>query len=295
MFVSMTGYGRASQSIGDRELTIELKTVNHKGMEIVVRAPMDFAPLENKIIKYIGQFVRRGRADVFVGFTQSNSQPESNIELDDALAKHYCHTIRELASQLNISNEITIGQLINLPGVIKTQSSSSKYPASWELIQPILNQAVNALMSMRKTEGKELQKDIMARIKNVEQNVKKIHKLIPQAIKTRQTKLKENISILFEKQDVKIDPNQVAAAAITLLDQCDVTEELVRVDSHLAQFHDTAKSGDSAGRRLDFILQELFREFTTIGSKTNHADIGRLVVDIKTDLDKIKQQIANIE
>lgn len=293
--VSMTGYGRGTISVGDRELTIEIKTVNHKGLEIVVRSPSDFACLENQIIKHAGQYLRRGRVELFIGFITPTNQTETSVELDHQLAKQYFRSLQGLAAQLQISPEITIGQLFALPGILKTQTNGAKIPVSWEMIQPALESALNSLTAMRKTEGEELQKDILARINTVEQNVKKIHKFVPQAIKTRQMKLKENVKALFERNEFKIEPNQVFAAAITLLDQCDITEELVRVDSHLAQFHETVISDDAAGRRLDFILQELFREFTTIGSKTNHAEIGRLVVDIKTDLDKIKQQIANIE
>lgn len=293
--VSMTGYGRGNQSIGDRELAIEIKTVNHKGLEIVVRSPVDFVSLENQIIKYAGQYLRRGRVEIYIGFNSPMSQPETRIELDEAVAKQYYRFVQGLAAQLHVPLEITIGQLLALPGILKTQGNGSPVAVSWEMIQPALENALQSLLAMRKTEGEELQKDIVARINAVGQNVKKIHKFIPQAIKSRQAKLKENIKALFERNEFKLDSNQVAAAAITLLDQCDVTEELVRVDSHLAQFHETVNSDDAAGRRLDFILQELFREFTTIGSKTNDADIGRLVVDIKTDLDKIKQQVANIE
>ncbi len=293
--VSMTGYGRGNQSIGDRELAIEIKTVNHKGLEIVVRSPVDFVLLENQIIKYAGQYLRRGRVEIYIGFNSPMSQPETRIELDEAVAKQYYRFVQGLAAQLHVPLEITIGQLLALPGILKTQGNGSPVAVSWEMIQPALENALQSLLAMRKTEGEELQKDIVARINAVGQNVKKIHKFIPQAIKSRQAKLKENIKALFERNEFKLDSNQVAAAAITLLDQCDVTEELVRVDSHLAQFHETVNSDDAAGRRLDFILQELFREFTTIGSKTNDADIGRLVVDIKTDLDKIKQQVANIE
>ncbi len=297
MFISMTGYGRASKTLKGKELVLEIKSVNHKGCEVSTRTANELSSMEPRIIQAIKSRVERGRVDVTAYFMKGNNTPESRparVSLETIAA--YQVEFKKIGKKLNLEPPTELEDYLGLPGVIVQESGNSQEsPVSWADVEPLVNKALDGLIDMRKKEGTKLGKDISARIKNLEQLSKDLRKLAPLAQKERLSDLHRDLEKLLKNSPAKCETPQVTSIAANFLESTDVTEELVRVESHIAQFKQAVKSTSQLGRKLDFIFQELFREFNTIGSKTSHPDMGQKVVEAKTELDKMKQQIANIE
>ena len=296
MFISMTGFGRATKTVHGKELVIEIKSVNHKGLDVFVRSPQELNALEPNIIQCIKSKMERGRVELAIYFTKKSASGNiPTTKINPEVAEYYIQQLKKIAHQQKISDEIRMGDIVNLPGVVSTESPSVDSSYTWADIAPAVDKAVEALLVMRKKEGAQLQKDIVNRIKFIELTAKKVKKLVPIARKQREAQLHQDVQDLLKETKVKVEANQIISIAVGYLDQTDITEELVRVESHIQQFYETMKISQALGRKIDFILQEMFREFNTIGSKTSHPDIGRMIVEIKAELEKLKQQIANIE
>jgi len=297
MIRSMTGYGRISAHINHWEIKVELKSVNHKGLEISIRAPKELAEFESAIYSFIAKQVHRGRIDVYISLTKTAETGVPNASIDQELARYYLDLLQQLARNMQISDEIKLAELISLPGIIKINSEPKDGEESekltWGNIEPIIANAIEELTTLREQEGDSLAEDIYSRLTQVELDVENIKKLAPEVVVGYRQRLQSKLDNLVE--DREFDPVRVAQEIALLAERSDITEELVRIESHLDQFRNTMESDSAIGRRLDFILQELFREISTTGAKASHAGIAELVVDVKTELDKIKQQIQNIE
>jgi uncharacterized protein (TIGR00255 family) len=297
MIRSMTGYGRASGHINSWEIKVELKSINHKGLEISIRSPKELAEFESTIYTFISKQIQRGRIDVYINITPIVTSTIPDIIIDTELAKYYFSSLQQLARELQISKELSLSELAELPGVVRvsTEQKQAEEPdkIAWEHIEPIIANAVAELTGAREREGDSLAEDIYSRVTQVELNVETVKKLTPEVVTGYRQRLQSKLDNLV--QDREFDPTRIAQEVALLAERSDITEELVRIESHLDQFRNTMESDGAIGRRLDFILQELFREISTTGAKASHAGIAELVVDIKTELDKIKQQIQNIE
>ncbi|MDI6783484.1 MAG: YicC/YloC family endoribonuclease, partial [bacterium] len=283
MIRSMTGYGRASAHINNLEFKVELKSVNHKGLEISIRAPKEFAELESAIYSFIAKQIQRGRIEVYINLTQITESSVPNVVIDQEIARYYLNVFKQLARDLQISEEIKLSELIELPGVVRASNEPKQTEASeslvWENIEPIIATAVAELTSAREREGDLLAEDVYSRLTHIELDVKNIQKLAPEVVTGYRQRLQTKLNNLVEDRD--FDPIRIAQEIALLAERSDITEELVRIDSHLDQFRNTMESEGAIGRRLDFILQELFREISTTGAKASHAGIAELVVDIK--------------
>jgi uncharacterized protein (TIGR00255 family) len=294
---SMTGYGRASGHINSWEIKVELKSINHKGLEISIRSPKELAEFESAIYSFISKQIQRGRIDIYINLTPIVTTSTPNIIIDTEQAKYYLNSLQQLARELKIPEELSISELAELPGVVRVgnEQKQTEEPGKivWEHIEPIITNAVAELTVAREREGDSLAEDIYSRLTLVELNVGTIKKLAPEVVIGYRQRLQSKLDNLV--QDREFDPTRIAQEVALLAERSDITEELVRIESHLDQFRNTMESDGAIGRRLDFILQELFREISTTGAKASHAGIAELVVDIKTELDKIKQQIQNIE
>ena len=297
MIRSMTGYGRTAVHINGWEIKVELKSVNHKGLEISIRAPKEFAELESAIYSFISKQIQRGRIDVYINLTQIAGTSVPNVIIDTELVRYYLNALQQLARDLQISEEIKLSELTGLPGVVRISNDQKQSEESenivWENIEPIIANAVAELTSAREREGDTLAEDIYSRLTHIELDVENIQKFAPEVVTGYRQRLRTKLNNLVE--DREFDPIRIAQEIALLAERSDITEELVRIESHLDQFRNTMESDGAIGRRLDFILQELFREISTVGAKASHPGIAELVVDIKTELDKIKQQIQNIE
>ncbi len=297
MFISMTGFGRSSRNVQGKELVIEIKSVNHKGCDVFVRSSQELSSLEPHIIQYVKEKVQRGRFDITAYFMKSgltgSAAQGASINLETL--EYYQDTFQKVSRKMKLAAPDKLETFLNLPGVLVLEANGSSKDWKWEDIKSLMEEAIKGLMEMRAKEGAKLQKDIVARMKFIEKSIKSIKKLAPKSQKEREERLHQELHRLVEESVDKVDQGTLASIAMGCLEQTDITEEIVRVESHIIQFYETVKAGQAAGRKLDFIFQELFREFNTMGSKTPHSELGRIVVDVKTELDKLKQQIANIE
>ncbi|MFB3894823.1 MAG: YicC/YloC family endoribonuclease [bacterium] len=297
MIRSMTGYGRATGHVNSWDIKVELKSINHKGLEISVRSPKELAEFESTIYTFITKQIQRGRIDVYINLTLIATTTTPNVVIDTELAKYYVNSLQQLARELHISESLSISEVIVLPGVVRMSNVQEQVEESekivWEQIEPVITNAIAELTISREREGDSLAEDIYSRVTRVELNVGTIKKLAPEVVTGYRQRLQSKLDNLIPDQE--FDPTRIAQEVALLAERSDITEELVRIESHLDQFRNTMESDGAIGRRLDFILQELFREISTTGAKASHAGIAELVVDIKTELDKIKQQIQNIE
>lgn len=305
MLRSMTGYGRASRKLNHLNLVIQIKSTNHRGLDIFVRAPKEWMQFEPNIYEFIRGRIYRGRIDVFMDIEYPEPETENlqigRVKVNVALAREYYNALKELAEELQIpSTNITLSELADMPDVIeynKFEKTDELTKIEWETILPVLEEATASLIKMREEEGRKLEVDILDRLNKIETDLNKIQILAPQAVEKHYQQLKNILnSLTGEPSESFLKDERITKEIALYASQCDISEELIRLGSHINQFKETLnKSNEPQGRRLDFIIQELFREISTVGAKANHAEIGILVVDIKTELEKIRQQVQNIE
>jgi uncharacterized protein (TIGR00255 family) len=290
---SMTGFGRGEAVITGKRITVEIKSVNHRYCEVATRLPRIYSALEEKIRRTVQARVSRGRLDVFVNVVQEGEKT-ALVKVDKGLAMAYYNSLRELGELLQISPEITAEQLSHFPGVLVLQEEEDDLDILWSGLEEAINLAMDSLVEMREIEGNRLNYDIIHRIGKIEQFINEISVQEPKVVNNYRERLSNRVRELISDQLV-VDESRLATEVAVFAERCNITEELVRLNSHLTQFRQLINSDDSIGRKLDFLVQELHREANTIGSKANDAEISHLVVEIKSELEKIREQIQNVE
>lgn len=293
MLRSMTGFGRGEAVITGKRITVEIKSVNHRYCEVATRLPRIYSALEEKIRRTVQARVSRGRLDVFVNVVQEGEKT-ALVKVDKGLAMAYYNSLRELGELLQISPEITAEQLSHFPGVLVLQEEEDDLDILWSGLEEAINLAMDSLVEMREIEGNRLNYDIIHRIGKIEQFINEISVQEPKVVNNYRERLSNRVRELISDQLV-VDESRLATEVAVFAERCNITEELVRLNSHLTQFRQLINSDDSIGRKLDFLVQELHREANTIGSKANDAEISHLVVEIKSELEKIREQIQNVE
>ena len=287
---SMTGFGRAKLEKNDRIYNIEIKSVNHKYSDISVKLPKSLIYVEDKIKKQISA---RGKIDVFVSF-ENYSAKGKDIIVNEELVKKYLEKFKLLAEQNNLSQEIPVAEIIKLPEVLTIKETEDEEDAIQSELLECLEQAINNFVEMREAEANKIKEDLEARINDVEQSVQKISTYSTRLVEEYVVKLEERIKEIL-KTDV-IDEARLAMEVVLYADKCSVEEELTRLKSHIDQFRTLINSKEGpVGKKLDFLIQEMNRETNTMGSKSGSLEITNLVVDIKTKLEDIREQIQNIE
>jgi uncharacterized protein (TIGR00255 family) len=266
--------------------------VNRKQSDIVINLPRDLISLEPQIRQTINENISRGRTNVVVSYHNGSSAPRQ-LALDVDLARSYHDAMRALQKELNAPGEITIGAILQAPGVMRTPEESFDSSAAWPAIERALRAALNELIKMREREGKHLAKDLIRRLKAMRKQIKEIRGLHPDVVKKYRAALLERI----QKAGLPIgtDDERLVKEVSFFADRSDVSEELTRVESHLAQFAHHLRRHEPVGRTLEFITQEIFRELNTLGAKANDAGISQRVVACKAELEKIREQIQNLE
>jgi uncharacterized protein (TIGR00255 family) len=289
---SMTGYGHGETDYNGTKFTVELNSVNRKQSDIVVSLPRDLAALESQIRQTVNENISRGRTNVVVSYHNGSSGPRK-LALDVDLARSYHDAMRALQKELNAPGEITIGAILQAPGVMRTPEESIDSSEAWPAIERALRSALNELIKMREREGKHLAKDLIRRLKAMRKQIKEIRGLYPEVVKKYRAALLERI----QKAGLPIaaDDERLIKEVSFFADRSDVSEELTRVESHLAQFAHHLRRHEPVGRTLEFITQEIFRELNTLGAKANDAGISQRVVVCKAELEKIREQIQNLE
>ena len=291
MIKSMTGYGKANTSKNLREYQIEIKSVNHRYLDVSVKMPRNLSYLEEEIKKIISEKLTRGKVDVFVTFN-NNSLEGREIKINTEIARMYIKELRDLAESEGIIADIPVTEISKLPDVLTIQTNQDDETIKNELDE-VTQEAVNNLVEMRKVEGEKIAQDLQARIDDVDEKVKKISSLSTGLIEEYVVKLNTRIRELL--QDQKIDEARLAQEVVIYADKCSIQEEVTRLHSHIYQFRELLRSNEAVGKKLDFMIQEMNRETNTIGSKANNLERTNEVINIKTHLENIREQVQNIE
>ena len=293
MIKSMTAFGRAEKEVDDRTYTAEIRTLNGRYLEISVRAPRQLLPLEERIRKLVATRVSRGRVDVFVR-VKNGAETISEIEVNLPLAKAYYEALLELNKALEIEEKVGLATLLGFEKIVVVTEPEADLEKTWATLSSCMDEALQDADAMRMSEGKAIYQDFQKRLQSVEEVLSGIKALAPSVLATYHDRLNERLSMLTDGK-VELDPNRLAQEAAFLVDKSDITEEIVRAESHLKQFRSMIESEGPAGRALDFLLQELNREVNTIGSKGGEAQLSHMVVAVKSELEKIREQVQNIE
>ena len=288
---SMTGFGRANIAANSREFTVEIKSVNHKYNDITLKAPRSLMGLEDKIRKTVLNKIARGKIDIYINYLNYGVEGK-NVIINKKLAQLYIDELRELARENNVSDNITITEITKLPDVLNVEESEDT-DKLWSELLNCLNLALEKFLQMRKNEGEKIKQDLKIRIKKVEENVNKISGYSTGLIDEYVVKLENRVNEIL-KTDV-VDKNRLMQEIVIYSDKCSVEEELTRLKSHISQFNELIEKDEPVGKRLDFLIQEMNREVNTIGSKSGSIDITNCVIDLKTILEDIREQIQNIE
>jgi uncharacterized protein (TIGR00255 family) len=288
----MTGYGRGEIDNDGAKFSVELHSVNRKQSDIVVNLPRELAELEPRIRQTINEKVSRGRTNVLVAY-QSGANGTRKLALDTALARSYHEAMRALQKELGAPGEITIGTILQAPGVMRISEESLNADEAWPAIERALALALAELIKMREREGKHLAKDLIQRLKLIRKEIKQIRALYPDVVKKYRATLLDRI----QKAGLEISTSdeRLVKEVTFFADRADISEELTRLESHLAQFAHHLRKNEPVGRKLEFITQEIFRELNTLGAKSNDADISQHAVASKAELEKIREQIQNLE
>ncbi len=292
MIKSMTGYGKGQFVGNDATYSVEIKTVNHRYADVSVKLPRALMFLEGELKKYVAQRLTRGKIDLFVN-RETAEQTQLVPVLNEALAGEYAKLFRSMSAQFNLGAEIPLSLIASQRDVIQLQEVNIDEELVRSNLSNALALAVDAVEKMRAQEGAVLQQDIQQRLDVVEQMLTEIAARAPQVVVEWQQKLHTRIERL--QNGIEVDPQRIAQEVAIVADRCDICEELVRFDSHLLQFRQLFTAEDAVGRQMDFLLQELNRETNTMGSKSNDAELTRQVVAIKAELEKIREQVQNIE
>ena len=291
MIKSMTGYGKAFLSKDLREYQMEIKSLNHRYLDISIRMPRVLSYLEEDIKKEISKKVKRGKIDVYINF-ENNSTEGKEIKINTEIAKMYIKELRNLAQEENLQDNIEVTEISKFPDVLSVKSTQEDETIKQEVIE-LTKIATDKLVEMRRNEGNKLAEDLLIRIKAITEKVKQISTLSTGLIEEYVVKLEGRIKEILKNHE--IDENRLAQEVVIYADKCSIEEEVTRLNSHILQFEQFLNSEEAIGKKLDFMVQEMNRETNTIGSKANNLQITNGVIDIKTELENIREQIQNIE
>ena len=292
MINSMTGYGKGEARQDDITVTVEIKTVNHRYADISVKLPRTFLSLENGVRKQVAAVVGRGKVDVYVNYELA-SEAQAVPKLNNELAEAYHKLFVGLAGKLNLQDRISIDHIINQRDVVQVEEAEIDEATLETCLRSATAGALESLLAMRTAEGEETRKDIEDRLNVTETILAQIEQRAPQVPAEWQERLTERLERL--QQNVEWDPQRVAQEIAVFTDRCDISEEITRFKSHLVQFRGMLDDSEPVGRRMDFLVQELNREVNTMGSKSNDAELTTAVVTLKSELEKIREQVQNIE
>lgn len=290
MIRSMTGYGRGKYEVDSREYTVEIKSVNNRFCDISVKLPRSISYLEDKIKKEITSKVSRGKIDVFITF-YNNSTKGKSIKFNRELASMYIAELRELAKENSINSDIQVTEISKFPDVLTVENDEDE-ELIWNELKIPLEEAISNFINMKETEGKKIYEDLSSRIEDIQNKINIISENSTRLIKDYVVKLETRIKELLNTEN--IDENRLAMETVIYADKCSVEEEITRLNSHVSQFKSLIKE-NVVGKKLDFLIQEMNRETNTIGSKSSSIEITNLVVEMKTQIEDIREQIQNME
>ena len=289
---SMTGYGRSMKAFGSHEITVEVRAVNHRFFEFNCRLPRQYSFLEEKLKTLFATKISRGKVEAYVSIVCTDGS-DALVTVNSALAKAYIDALRGANNELCLNDDLTLSQLFRMSDVFSVTKVETDEDELWEMVSETANEALDSFVAMRAVEGARLADDIEVKLTFIEETVEKIETRSPDVTKEYREKLYAKLSALLE--DKNLDESRILTEAAIFADKTAVDEELVRLRSHIAQYRELLKLDEPIGKKLDFLIQEMNREVNTTGSKCSDLTITHMVVDLKSVIEKIREQIQNIE
>lgn len=292
MIKSMTGFGRGTSEGEISSFVVEMKTVNHRYFELNVRMPRTLISLEDNIRKFVNEKVKRGKVDIFV--TQNQGDKDSmEVVLNEQIAESYLGALHKLKDRYGLRDDVSSSTLARFPEVLTLKQKEEDMDQIWQELLPSLEAAVSNLCSMREEEGKKLLADITSRCECISENVEIINSRVPEISEEYRKRLLKKVEDILTERN--IDESRIAMEVVLQADKTCIDEEIVRLKSHVNQVLETLKMNEPIGRKLDFIVQEMNREANTIASKVNDLKLTNVALDIKSDIEKIREQVQNVE
>ncbi len=288
----MTGYGRAQKILNGRDILVEIRSVNHRYYEYSSRIPRTYSYIDEKLKALLKTSVSRGKVEVSVAINNIEAK-ESEISINKAVAEGYINALRSVSDELGLKDDLVLSKLLKLPEIFVVQKAPDNQEQVWADIAEVAEEALSKFVEMRSAEGQKLKSDIIAKADFISGMVKQVEELSPQTVENYRKRLYQKLSEILENKD--IDEQRIITEAAVFAEKIAVDEETVRLRSHISQLKNMFESDDPIGRKLDFIVQEMNREVNTIGSKAQDLNITKIVVEMKAEIEKIREQIQNIE
>ncbi len=288
----MTGYGRNEALEGGKKILCEIKSVNHRYCDYTIKVPKYYGFLEDKVRSFVSEHISRGKVDIYIA-VESYAEADKEISVNIELAKSYAAALAGLRDELNLRDDVSVMSLARFPDIFIQERKEEDEEEIWQNVKAVLTPAVEAFTSMRQREGGRIEEDLKNRIEYMKSLAAKIEARSPETVAEYQKRLYDKISEVLENRE--IDDARVLTEVALFADKIAVNEEMVRLSSHFEEFYQIISSGEPAGRKLDFLIQEINREINTTGSKANDIEIAKLVVDLKAETEKLREQIQNIE
>ena len=292
MIKSMTGFGDGDAETADFKVHIEVKAVNQRFLETNYHMPYSMNMFENQLTKKIKEYASRGKLDINIRF-QDLRDKAVTVKVDKGLVAAYGQALQEISSQLELSAPLTAAQIASYPDVLKLNEENADLEAAQPVLMQAMEQALESFVAMREAEGQNIQRDLLARIGTLENFVGELEKLAPEIVAAYRQRLENLLREYLAKED--IEESRIIQEVALFTDKVNYTEETVRLRSHFDQFRQIITAGEPVGRKLDFLIQEMNREINTVASKANSAGAAQFVVDVKSEIEKIREQIQNIE
>ena len=289
---SMTGYGRSKMLFGAREITVEIRSVNHKFFEFSSRVPRQYGYIEDKLKALFSASISRGKVEAYVSIS-TNVGSDVSVEVNTPLAENYISALRKANSTLNLTDDITLTRLFGIPDIFTVTKAETDENELWEEVRATASAALEGFVDMRRREGERLKADILTKLDYIEETVAKIELRSPEVTKEYRERLYQKLCDIL--QDKNIDEARILTEAAIFADKTAVDEETVRLKSHVASFRELLELDEPIGKKLDFLVQEMNREVNTTGSKCSDLTITKMVVDLKSTIEKVREQILNIE
>lgn len=292
MIRSMTGFGRCEIQSGEKKFTVEMKGVNHRYLDVNIRMPKKLYFFETAIRSYLKKYIQRGKVDIFVTY-EDLSEGQMSLKYNEALASEYLDYFRKMEEKFGLENDVRISALSRYPEVFTMEEQDVDEEEMWNGLREALDGACVQFVSARETEGEKLREDLIGKLDDMKAVVEKIEERSPQILSEYREKLEEKVKELLA--DTQIDESRIAAEVVLFADKICTDEEIVRLKSHIDHMKSTLQAGEGIGRKLDFIAQEMNREANTILSKANDLTVSNYGIDLKTEIEKVREQIQNIE
>ncbi|MDO5398587.1 MAG: YicC/YloC family endoribonuclease [bacterium] len=292
MLKSMTGYGRQEMIADGKKILVEIKSVNHRFADYNIKLPRHLGFLEDKVKKLASEYITRGKIDIYVNI-ESSEEADKDILLNTELAKGYIDALHKLRDEFGLKDDITVSSVASYTDIFRAERREEDEEALWQAVKSVMEQALSAFVAMRSREGERIEQDLVARVAYMKELAAKVEERSPQTVREYRERLYAKIKEVLE--DRTVDEARVLTEAAIFADKVAVNEETVRLSSHFDEFNEIIASGEPAGRRLDFLIQEINREVNTIGSKAQDLAIAKIVVTLKGEIEKLREQIQNIE